>query len=327
MNALKTLWTYVSIAAAFAIASPALAQAWPDKPIRVVVPYPPGGGVDFVSRAVAQRLGDVLKTTLVIDNRGGASGTIGADIVAKSAPDGYTFLVASPAEVVVGPIVGQKVNYDPARDLVPVTLIGETPLVIAAHPSLPAKTLPEFLALAKASPGKYSYGTPGTGSSMQFAGESLNALAGISVVHVPYRGAAPVVTDLLGGQVPVGIVGMPPTVPHAKSGKLRILAVTSEKRSSAMPDVPAVAELPGMKGYRFTNWMGVYVPAKTPQPVIDRLAAEIAKIVREPAMREKLLSQGVEPVGDTTAEFAAFLKAEFDTYSKIAKDRNIRATE
>ncbi len=327
MSALKTLGTCVSIAAAFAIASPALAQAWPDKPIRVVVPYPPGGGVDFVSRAVAQRLGEVLKTTLVIDNRGGASGTIGADIVAKSAPDGYTFLIASPAEVVVGPIVGQKVNYDPARDLVPVTLIGETPLVIAAHPSLPAKTLQEFIALAKAAPGKYSYGTPGTGSSMQFAGESLNALAGISVVHVPYRGAAPVVTDLLGGQVPVGIVGMPPTVPHAKSGKLRILAVTSEKRSSAMPDVPTVAELPGMKGYRFTNWMGVYVPAKTPQPVIDRLAAEIAKIVREPAMREKLLSQGVEPVGDTTAEFAAFLKAEFDIYSKIAKDRNIRATE
>ncbi len=327
MNALKTLGTCVSIAAAFAIASPAQAQAWPEKQIRVVVPYPPGGGVDFVSRAVAQRLGEVLKTTLVIDNRGGASGTIGADIVAKSAPDGYTFLIASPAEVVVGPIVGQKVNYDPARDLVPVTLIGETPLVIAAHPSLPAKTLQEFIALAKAAPGKYSYGTPGTGSSMQFAGESLNALAGISVVHVPYRGAAPVVTDLLGGQVPIGIVGMPPTVPHAKSGKLRILAVTSEKRSSAMPDVPAVAELPGMKGYRFTNWMGVYVPAKTPQPVIDRLAAEIAKIVREPAMREKLLSQGVEPVGDTTAEFAAFLKAEFDTYSKIAKDRNIRATE
>ncbi len=243
------------------------------------------------------------------------------------APDGYTFLVASPAEVVVGPIVGQKVNYDPARDLIPVTLIGETPLVIAAHPSLPAKNLPEFIALAKAAPGKYSYGTPGTGSSMQFAGESLNALAGISVVHVPYRGAAPVVTDLLGGQVPIGIVGMPPTVPHAKSGKLRILAVTSEKRSSAMPDVAAVAELPGMKGYRFTNWMGVYLPAKSPQPVVDRLATEIGKIVREPAMREKLLSQGVEPVGDTTAEFAAFLKSEFDTYSKIAKDRNIRATD
>ena len=327
MNALKTLGTCVSIAAAFAIASPALAQAWPEKPIRVVVPYPPGGGVDFVSRAVAQRLGEVLKTTMVIDNRGGASGTIGADIVAKSAPDGYTFLVASPSEVLISPIVGQKLNYDPARDLVPVTLIGETPLVIAAHPSLPAKSLQEFIALAKAAPAKYSYGTPGAGSSMQFAGESLNALAGISVVHVPYRGAAPVVTDLLGGQVPVGIVGMPPTVPHAKSGKLRILAVTSEKRSAAMPEVAAVAELPGMQGYRFTNWMGVYMPARSPQPVIDRLAAEIGKIVREPAMREKLLSQGVEPVGSTTAEFTGFLKAEFDTYSKIAKDRNIRATE
>jgi tripartite-type tricarboxylate transporter receptor subunit TctC len=317
----------MSVTAGMAVASHAGAQSWPEKPIRVVVPYPPGGGVDFVSRAVAQRLGEVLKTTMVIDNRGGASGTIGADIVAKSAPDGYTFLVASPAEVVVGPIVGQKVNYDPARDLVPVTLIGETPLVIAAHPSMPAKSLQEFIALAKAAPAKYSYGTPGTGSSMQFAGESLNALAGISVVHVPYRGAAPVVTDLLGGPVPVGLVGMPPTVPHAKSGKLRILAVTSEKRSSAMPDVPAVAELPGMKGYRFTNWMGVYVPAKSPQPVIDRLAAEVGKIVREPAMREKLLSQGVEPVGDTSAEFAGFLKAEFETYSRIAKERNIRATE
>lgn len=327
MKTTKTIALCMALAAGAASATTALAQAWPDKPIRVVVPYPPGGGVDFVSRAVAQRLGEVLKTTMVIDNRGGASGTIGADIVAKSAPDGYTFLVASPAEVVVGPIVGQKVNYDPARDLVPVTLIGETPLVIAAHPSLPAKTLQEFIALAKAVPGRYSYGTPGAGSSMQFAGESLNALAGINMVHVPYRGAAPAITDLLGGQVPIGIVGMPPTVPHAKSGKLRILAVTSEKRSSAMPDVPAVAELPGMKGYRFTNWMGVYMPAKSPQPVVDRLAAEIGRIVREPAMREKLLSQGVEPVGDTTAEFAAFLKSEFDTYSKIAKDRNIRATE
>ena len=323
MKKLKIL----AVCALLALNGQAGAQTWPEKPIRVVVPYPPGGGVDFVARTVAQRLGEVLKTTMVLDNRAGASGTIGADSVAKSAPDGYTMLVASPAEVVVGPIVGQKVNYDPAHDLAPVTLIGETPLVIAAHPSLPAKTLAEFIALAKAAPGKYAYGSPGTGSSMQFAGESLNALAGINVLHVPYRGAAPAVTDLLGGQVPIGIVGMPPTVPHAKSGKLRILAVTSEKRSSAMPDVPAVAELPGMKGYRFTNWMGVFVPARTPPAVIDRLAAEIAKVVREPAVRDKLLSQGVEPVGDTTPEFAAFLKSEFDTYSKIARERNIKATD
>ena len=326
MKALKTLALCATLAAA-TVAGPATAQGWPDKPIRVVIPYPPGGGVDFVSRAVSQRLGESLRVTMVLDNRAGASGTIGADIVAKSAPDGYTMLIASPTEVLVGPIVGQKMNYDPARDLAPVTLIGETPLVIAAHPSVPAKNLAEFIALAKAAPGKYAYGSPGTGSSMQFAGESLNALAGISVLHVPYRGAAPVVTDLLGGQVPIGIVGMPPTVPHAKSGKLRILAVTSEKRSSAMPEVAAVAELPGMKGYRFTNWMGVYVAAKTPQPIIERLASELARIVREPAVREKLLSQGVEPVGDTTAEFGAFLRSEFDAYSQVARERNIRATE
>jgi tripartite-type tricarboxylate transporter receptor subunit TctC len=310
-----------------AASSVAFAQDWPNKPIRVVVPYPPGGGVDFVSRTVSQRLGEVLKATIVVDNRSGASGTIGADLVAKSAPDGYTILVASPSEVLVGPIAGQKVAYSPEHDLAPVTLIGETPLVIAAHPSLAAKTIQEFIALAKKSPGKFSYGTPGGGSTMHFAGESLNALAGIDIVHVPYRGAAPVVTDLLGGQVPIGIVGMPPVVPHAKSGKLRVLAVTSAKRSAAMPEVPAMAELPGFAGYRFTNWMGVFVPAKTPQAVIDKLAGAISKIVREPAVKEKLLSQGVEPVGSSPAEFGVFLAAERESYTKIAKERGIRATD
>jgi tripartite-type tricarboxylate transporter receptor subunit TctC len=307
-----------------AASSAAFAQDWPNKPIRVVVPWPPGGGVDFVSRTVSQRLGEVLKATMVVDNRSGASGTIGADMAAKGAPDGYTILIGSPAEMMVGPISGQKVAYS-LDDLVPVTLIGETPLVIAAHPSLAAQTIQEFIALAKKSPDKFSYGTPGGGTPMHFAGESLNALAGIDIVHVPYRGAAPAVTDLLGGQVPIAIVGMPPVVPHAKSGKLRVLAVTSAKRSAAMPEVPAMAELPGFAGYRFTNWMGVFVPVKTPQAVIDKLAAAIAKIVREPAVKEKLLSQGVEPVGSSPAEFGDFLQAERQSYTKIAKERGIRA--
>lgn len=307
-----------------AASSAAFAQDWPNKPIRVVVPWPPGGGVDFVSRAVSQRLTEVLKATIVVDNRSGASGAIGADMAAKSAPDGYTILIGSPAEMLVGPISGQKVAYS-LDDLVPVTLIGETPLVIAAHPSLAAQTIQEFIALAKKSPGKFSYGTPGGGTPMHFAGESLTALAGIDIVHVPYRGAAPAVTDLLGGQVPIAIVGMPPVVPHAKSGKLRVLAVTSAKRSAAMPEVPAMAELPGFAGYRFTNWMGVFVPAKTPQAAIDKLAAAIAKIVREPAVKEKLLSQGVEPVGSSPAEFGDFLQAERQSYTKIAKERGIRA--
>ena len=307
--------------------SPVIAASWPDKPIRVIVPYPPGGGVDAVARTFAQRLGEVLNTSIIVENRAGASGAIGAELVAKSAPDGYTILIASPAEVLVGPLAGQKVPYDPQKDFIPVSLIGETPLVIAVHPSVPAKNLQELIALSKTSPGKVSYGTPGNGSSMQFSGESLNALAGVNMVHIPYRGAAPAIADLLGGQIQVGIVGMPPTIQHAKSGKLVIVAVTSEKRSSAMPDVMAVAELPNMKGYRFTNWMGIFVPAKTPDAIVKELAINAAKIVREPAMRDKLLAQGVEPIGSSPKEFTEFLRQEFITYSKIAKERNIKASD
>jgi len=316
-----------ALATALVVASNACAQIYPAKPVRVVVPFPPGGGVDFVARTVAQRLGDTMKQTFVIENRTGASGMIGADAVAKSAPDGYTLLVASPAEVLVGPIAGQKVPYDAERDLAPVTLIGETPLVIAAHPSVAARSLQEVFALAKKQPGKLSYGTPGNGSTMHFAGESLNAIAGISIMHVPYRGAAPAVADLLGGQVPLGIVGMPPTVPHAKSGRLRVLAVTSSERSVAMPDVPAVAELAGFTGYRFTNWMGIFVPAKTPRQAVERLALQMAQIVRETQTSEKLLSQGVKPVGNSPSEFVAFLEDERGRYSKIARERNIHAEE
>ena len=322
-----TTFLPIVLATAVVVASNACAQTYPAKPVRVVVPFPPGGGVDFVARTVAQRLGDTMKQTFVIENRTGASGMIGADTVAKSAPDGYTLLVASPAEVLVGPIAGQKVPYDAERDLQPVTLIGETPLVIVAHPSVAVRSLQDVFALAKKQPGKLSYGTPGNGSTMHFAGESLNAIAGISIMHVPYRGAAPAVADLLGGQVPLGIVGMPPTVPHAKSGRLRVLAVTSSERSMAMPDVPAVAELAGFAGYRFTNWMGIFVPAKTPQQTVERLARQMAQIVRETQTSEKLLSQGVKPVGNSPSEFVAFLEDERGRYSKIAKERNIRAAE
>jgi tripartite-type tricarboxylate transporter receptor subunit TctC len=303
------------------------AQAWPTKALRAVCPYPPGGGVDFVTRTLSQRLIEVLKQPVIVENRTGASGTVGADAVAKAQPDGYTFLVASPAEVLVGPISGQKTAYDPERDLAPVTLIGETPLVIAVHPSTSANSIADLIALAKKEPGKLAYGSPGGGSSMHYAGESLNAIAGIALQHIPYRGAAPAVTDLLGGQIPIGIVGMPPTVQHAKSGKLRILAVTSEKRSAAMPEVPAMAELPGFKHYRFTNWMAVYVPVKTSSFVIERLSSEVSKIVREPDVRTKLLGAGIEPIGNTPAEFAAFLEEERRAYSRIAKERGIRADE
>lgn len=302
-------------------------QAWPSKPVRIIVGYAPGGGHDFVARTVGQRLSERLGQPFVVENRAGASGTIGTDFIAKGAPDGTAFLVASPAEVLVGPLAGQKVPYDSERDLAPVTLIGETPLAIASHPSVPAKTIRELIDHAKASPGRLSYGTPGSGSSMHFAGESLKAIAGVFIVHIPYRGAGPAVSDLLGGQLPLVIVGMPPVVGHHKTGKLRILAVTSEKRSLATPDIPAMAELPGFSGYNFTNWQGVYVAAKTPPAVVERLAAEIGSIVREPAIREKLLAAGVAPAGLGPADFTKFLARERDTYSRVAKARNIRADD
>ena len=319
MRAFLLLLSFVSFSAC--------AQEWPTKPVHVIVPYPTGGGHDFASRVVAQRLSELLKQPFVIENRTGASGTIGAEYTAKSAPDGYTFMVASPAETVVGPFAGLKMNYDWEKDLAPVTVIGETPLAIVVHPSVPVKTIQELLEYAKKNPGKLSYGTPGSGSTMHFAGESLKQIAHVFIVHIPYRGAGPAVADLLGGQVPMGIVGTPPVVPPHKQGKLHILAVTSTRRSGALPDIPAMAELPGFAGYNFTNWTGIFMAANTPRAVIERLAAEIGRVVKEPAIREKLISAGVEPLGLPTPEFVKFLAAEKAKYAKIAQTRTIKSDE
>jgi tripartite-type tricarboxylate transporter receptor subunit TctC len=312
-----------SLAILLAAAS-AQAQDWPSKPVKVVVPYPAGGGHDFASRVVAQWLADNLKQPFVVENRTGASGTIGTDFVAKSAPDGYTFVVASPAEIVVGPTAGLKVPYDWQKDLAPVTVIGETPLAVVMHPSVPVKSMKELLEFAKKNPGRLSYGTPGLGSTMHFAGESMKALGSIFIVHIPYRGAAPAVQDLLGGQIEMGIAGLPPVVGPHNTGRLRIVGVTSAKRSAALPDIPAVAELPGFAGYNFTNWTGVFVAAKTPPETIQKLASAIASAVKDPAVREKLVKAGVDPLGIPTPEFAKFLQREHETYSKIAKARGIR---
>jgi tripartite-type tricarboxylate transporter receptor subunit TctC len=302
-------------------------QEWPSKPVRVVVGYPAGGGHDFTARVIATRLAEVLKQPFVVENRTGASGTIATEGIARGPADGYSFIVASPAETVVGAVSGLKMNYDWEKDLAPVTVIGDTPLAIAIHPSVGAGTIKELLEYARRNPGKLSYGTPGSGSSMHFAGESLKAIAGIFIVHIPYRGAAPAVADLLGGQVQIGIVGMPPVVGPHKAGKIRIVAVTSEKRSAAAPDIPAMAELAGFAGYSFTNWTGVFMAAKTPPAVIERIAVEIGRVAKEPGIREKLLAAGVEPLGLSTAEAVKFFAREKAIYSKIAKARNIKADD
>jgi tripartite-type tricarboxylate transporter receptor subunit TctC len=305
----------------------AFAQDWPSKPVRVIVGYPAGGGHDFTARIVATRLAEVLKQPFVVENRAGASGTIATEGIAKGPADGYSFIVASPAETVVGAVAGLKMAYDWEKDLAPVTVIGDTPLAIAVHPKVGVASIQELLATAKKNPGKLSYGTPGSGSSMHFAGESLKTLAGIFIVHIPYRGAAPAVSDLLGGQVELGIVGMPPVMGPHKGGKIRIVAVTSLKRSAATPEIPAIAELPGFAGYSFTNWTGVFMAAKTPPAIVERLAAEIGRIVKEPAVRDKLLAAGVDPLGLSTAEAAKFFEREKATYSGLAKTRNIRADD
>jgi tripartite-type tricarboxylate transporter receptor subunit TctC len=317
------LFTGALVAAAL-ISTGANAQTWPDKPIRMIVAYPAGGGLDLVARTVAQRLAEVMKQNVVVENRGGASGSIGADVVAKSAPDGYTILMASPAEVVVGPAAGQKTPYNPETDFTPIALAGETPLVIIAHPSVTGNTLREFVGYAKANPGRLSYGSPGNGSSMHFAGEALKAQTGAFMVHIPYRGAAPALNDVLGNQVAVGIMGMPPVVSHAKSGRVKILAVTTAKRSPVFPDVPSVSELPGLNDYRFTNWMGVFAPARTPPAIVERLASEISKIVKEPATSAKLAAAGVEGLGLQGAEFASFLANERKRYKDVAQARGIK---
>ena len=309
------------------VSGTAAAQTWPSKPVRVSVGYPAGGGHDFTARVVATRLAEILQQPFVVENRPGDSGTIATDGIAKGPADGYSFIVASPAETVVGAVAGLKMAYDWEKDLAPVTVIGDTPLAIAVHPRAGVNTIQELLAFAKKNPGKLSYGTPGSGSSMHFAGESLKTLAGAFIVHIPYRGAAPAVTDLLGGQVEVGIVGMPPVVGPHKAGKIRIVAVTSEKRSAATPDIPAMAELPGFKGYSFTNWTGVFMAAKTPPAIIERIASEIGRIVKEPGVRDKLVAAGVDPLGLPTAEAVKFFEREKATYVNLAKARNIKADD
>jgi tripartite-type tricarboxylate transporter receptor subunit TctC len=297
--------------------------AWPSGPVRLLVGYAPGGGVDLVARTVGKKLGELVSQQVLVENRAGAAGTIAAEAVTKAAPDGLTLLMASPAEVMSSLIAGQRVRYDPAKDLTPVMLVGETPLVLAAHPSTPAASMSELIAYAKKNPGKLSYGTPGNGSTQHFAGEALKAQAGIFIVHIPYRGAAPALADLVGGQVQLGVVGMPPLVPHAKAGRVRALAVTSEKRSPVMPDVPAMSELPGLAGFRFSNWMGLYAPAATPPAAIAALEQGVAKALADAAVRDALAQAGVEPRGYGPARFGRFIADEVRAYTAVKQKQNI----
>jgi tripartite-type tricarboxylate transporter receptor subunit TctC len=306
-------------------ASPhAWAQAsYPSKPIRMIVPFPPGGSTDFLARLTAQKLSESLGQQVLVENRTGASGIIGADLVAKAPVDGYTLLMASPAEIAVNHYLYAKVPYNPERDFAPITLVGITPLVIAAHPSVPAKNIRELVALAKSMPGQLSFASAGTGSTQHLTGEMLMAAAGIRLIHVPYKGAGQSIPDVIGGQLPLGVYGLLTIFQQAKAGKLKILAVTTPKRSPVAPDYPTLAES-GFPGFDTSLWNGLLAPAATPKDIIGKLHAEIVRILKLPDVAERIASQGAIVVGNTPAEFAAFIAAESAKYSKIIKQAGVK---
>ena len=307
-----------------ALAAWAQAQNYPLKPIRLVTPYAPGGTADILSRVVAQKLSEAWGQQVVIDNRPGASGMIGADIAAKAAPDGYTLLMAYTAEIAITQSLFKNMPYDPVRDLAPVTLAATTPMIFVVHPSLPAANVRELVALAKARPGQLPYASAGNGSPAHLAFELLQRSAGITITHVPYKGAAPALTDLLGGHVVMYFSGMPPAMPHVKAGKLRAIAVSTAKRSPAAPEVPAVAES-GVRNFDISTWFGVLVPAATPPDVIGKLNAEISRALTLPDVKERLAREGAETAPNSPAQFGRFIQSEIAKFAAIIKTSGARA--
>jgi tripartite-type tricarboxylate transporter receptor subunit TctC len=304
---------------------PAYAQTYPSKPIRFVVPYPPGGPLDIMARAIGQKLTEAWNQPVVVDNRAGAGGNIGADLVAKSAADGYTLLMGAVATHAINPTLYGKVPYDPVKDFAPVALVAQVPNVLVVNPSLPVKSVKELIELARAKPGALNFASGSTGSTSHLAGELFNALAGVQMVHIPYKGAAPAMTDLLAGQVQLMFDNLANALPNVKAGKLHALAVTTRRRSPAMPDLPTIAES-GLPGFDLSTWFGVMVPAGTPPEIITRLNAEIVRALNANDMRERLEKMGAEPpAGNTPENFAAFIRAEAAKYAKVIKDSGAKA--
>ena len=300
-------------------------QAYPAKAIRVVVPYPPGGTTDLTARLVGQKMQEAMKQTVLVDNRPGGGGVIGADFVAKAAPDGYTVLIGVPAEMAILPHL-QKMPYDVPRDFAPVSLAVVTPLILVVHPSVPVRSVKELVALVRARPGQLTYGSAGTGGVQHLSGELLKITMKIDLTHVPYKGAGDLMPALLGGHVAMFFAGMPPAMPHVKTGKLRALAVTTPKRSPAAPDVPTMAEA-GVPGFDISNWFAYFVPAGTPAGVIVRLNSEINRGLSQPDVREKLANVGAETVGTTPEELGKFVRAETDKFATLIKLSGAKASD
>jgi tripartite-type tricarboxylate transporter receptor subunit TctC len=299
------------------LAGTAHAQTYPSKPIRFVITYPTGGGSDFTVRPIAQKLFERWGQPVFVDSRPGGSAMIGTDYVAKSAADGYTLMLSASSEVSMNVVLFKKMPYDPVRDLQPLTLVGTTPPLLLAHPSLPVKSVRELVALARAKPGALSYASIGTGTPQHFAGELMKTTFGIDMVHVPYKGAAPALIDIVGGHVPIGLTAPTVAVPHVKAGRLRALAVTSATRSGAMPDVPTIAES-GAPGFDIVQWYAVWMPARPPKDVFDKLQGELVRIIHSPEYRQRQLEVATDIVGSSAEVLGNFQKAEIEKFRKIA---------
>jgi tripartite-type tricarboxylate transporter receptor subunit TctC len=297
-------------------------QNWPTKPVRLVVPYVPGGATDLVSRTIAERLTPALGQQVVVDNRPGATGTIAFDAVAKSSPDGYTLITAADTLTLL-PSTFPNITFDPRTSFAPIALMSTQPLVLAVHVSVPATSFKEFIAYAKARPGTLTFGSSGTGTSQHLSGELIKKMTGIDMTHVPYKGGGQAIVDLSGGQVPAAVLGSSTVIPQAKAGRVRILAVTSKKRSAALPDVPTLAEL-GLSGFDVFQWTAMLAPAKTPKAVIDRLNGELIEILKQPATRARLQSAGFEPQAGSPHEVEILIREGVDRWSKLIKELKLK---
>ena len=319
---MKTLLALLAAACTAFAAPAALAQKFPDKPIRFIVPFPPGGGNDILARAIAPKMGEFLGQPVVIDNRAGAGGNIGTDLAAKSPPDGYTIVIAS-NQVTINPWLYAKLPFDIEKDFVAVAQAATVPMVLAVHPSVPANTLKEFIALAKASPGKFNHGTPGNGTPQHIAFEVFNHAASVQVTHIAYKGTGPAIADLIGGQVQSAIGTMASLEQHVKAGKLRALGVTTPKRSPAMPNVPTIAEA-GLPGFEVPLWYSILAPAGTPKEIVARLSSEVARALAVPETRERLTAQGFDVNYLNPEQMSDLIRHDIARWQKSIKDIGLK---
>jgi tripartite-type tricarboxylate transporter receptor subunit TctC len=321
MKASARLSALLAILSALTCAGAAFAQGYPNRPIRVVVPWPPGQATDLAARMVSEKLVPVLGQPLVMDNKPGAGGTIASEAASKTPADGYTLLAGSSGPISISPNV-QKVGYDPLKDFAPISLFAVNPYVLVVHPSIPAKNVKELIALLRANPGKYSFSSSGSGASSHLSSVLFNSMANVNAVHVPYKGSSPSVTDLVSGQVAYTIETVPGVITFVKAGRLRALAVSTAKRSTAMPELPTIAdELPG---YEMSGWIGLMAPAGIPREISERLSREVRKVLEIPEIKERFLALGLEPAGNTPEEYAEFLKRQNDRYAAIVKQAGLK---